>query len=81
MMSTDASVHVVGLDADWLTAQELADLLPGISLSRLSQWRKSGTGPLFHKFGKTVLYCREEVDDWIAETGRRSTADRGRRRR
>lgn len=80
-MSTDASVNVARLDADWLTAQELADKMPGISLDRLSQWRKSGTGPLFHKFGKTVLYCREEVDEWIAETGRRSTADRGRRRR
>lgn len=81
-MSADSSVEfVAGLDSKWMTADELAEALPGITLGRLSQWRKDGRGPTFHKFGRTVLYCREEVDAWVADTGRRSTSDRGRRRR
>ncbi|MFB8385559.1 helix-turn-helix transcriptional regulator [Microbacterium sp. NPDC055910] len=80
-MSTGSSVEFVAdLDSKWLTADELAAALPGITLGRLSQWRKDGRGPNFHKFGRTVLYCREEVDEWIAATVRHSTSDRGRRR-
>jgi hypothetical protein len=45
------------------------------SESKFEKMRIIGSGPPFYKFGKTVLYDLNEVDDWIAEQRRESTSD------
>lgn len=63
-------------DIEWLSAQQVADMLPGgVTVGKLERWRRLGGGPIFHKFGKTVAYTRAEVRAWIEETARRSTVD------
>ena len=81
-MAIDSQSLRASVDSEWLTPHELVDRLPWLSLDLLSQWRKSGDGPIFHKFGKQVLYCLDEVNDWVkVGTARRSTADTALRRR
>lgn len=65
-------------DIDWLSPQDVADMLPGgITVGKLERWRRLGGGPVFHKFGKTVAYTRNEVLEWIEQTACRSTSDTG----
>lgn len=59
----------------FLTPQELADLLPGIPLSRLGSWRRTGDGPKYLKFGRTVVYKLSDVDAWMEAQTHRSTGD------
>ncbi len=47
----------------------------GLSESRLAKLRMSGEGPQFLKIGKTVLYLRGAIDEWLAQQMRTSTAD------
>lgn len=64
------------LGIEWLSPHEVADMLPGgVTVGKLERWRRVGDGPVFHKFGKTVAYTRDEVRAWIDETARRSTSD------
>jgi len=53
----------------FLPAQEAAAFLR-ISTVTLSRWRIQGQGPAFRKFGRRVVYSREELITW-AESQRR----------
>ncbi|WP_345752585.1 helix-turn-helix transcriptional regulator [Microbacterium rhizophilus] len=59
----------------FLTPQELADLLPGVPLSRLGSWRRTGDGPPYVKFGRTVVYKLSDIEAWMAAQTHRSTGD------
>lgn len=61
-------------DHNHLRTHQAADYL-GISESTLAKWRVSGTGPVFGKLGRTVIYRRSDLDDWVQENIRRSTSD------
>lgn len=50
----------------------------GVSESYLNTLRSSGGGPLFLKIGRSVRYEKSDLDAWLSERKRRSTADTGR---
>lgn len=52
----------------------LAQLL-SVSERTLERWRVEGTGPSFVKAGRRVLYRREDVEKWLAESARHSTSE------
>lgn len=43
--------------------------------STLAKHRCYGTGPVYQKMGKRVLYCAADLDAWAATTRRTSTSD------
>lgn len=50
----------------------------GLSPRTLEKYRVTGGGPLFHKFGRRVLYSEEDLATWAESKRRRSTSDLGR---
>ncbi|WEV69475.1 hypothetical protein OZX73_00825 [Bifidobacterium sp. ESL0775] len=58
-----------------MTTDEASAYIP-ISKQQLAQMRYRGTGPRYLKPSpRTVLYCKGDVDDWLASSVRVSTAD------
>ena len=49
----------------------------GISGRWLEKLRVIGGGPIYYKFGRRVLYRKEDLDAWAAARRRRSTSDSG----
>jgi hypothetical protein len=47
-----------------------------LSKQRLAKLRLMGTGPQYHKVGRSVLYDRAVLDSWIASHRCRSTSER-----
>lgn len=64
----------------FLTAAEAATLLR-VSLVTLGRWRIEGCGPRFRKFGRRVVYLRDDLISWADAQGRASTSDPGRQLR
>ena len=53
----------------------------GLSSSLLEKLRCNGGGPVFRRLGqRRVVYAREDLDRWVSENGRTSTADADARR-
>lgn len=50
---------------------------PLISAGTLERWRSEGSGPVYVKAGRRVLYRREDLLAWAESRIRRSTADEG----
>jgi predicted DNA-binding transcriptional regulator AlpA len=53
------------LQHDYLTTEQLAELIPGVTLRQLANWRSEGRGPRYRKLGKSILYDLHEVEEWI----------------
>jgi predicted DNA-binding transcriptional regulator AlpA len=49
----------------------------GLSPSTLEKKRLTGTGPVYRKVGKVVVYTPEDLDEWLDANRRRSTSDPG----
>jgi predicted DNA-binding transcriptional regulator AlpA len=60
---------------DYLSPEQVCEMLPGITKSTLAQWRYMGAGPRYRKLGKSVVYVRQEVVDWVESSARSSTAE------
>jgi hypothetical protein len=59
----------------YLTPDQVAELVPGLTRGKLAQMRFQGTGPNFRKpTAKTVLYVESEVVAWVESTARWGTA-------
>ncbi len=62
----------------YLTAQDAANILR-LSIRTLERMRVEGTGPRYHKAGPgkraRVLYCRDELDEWLRSKMFNSTAE------
>lgn len=56
-----------------LTSGEAAQLLR-LRPATLRAWRCRGAGPPFHKVGDRVRYSRRDLDAWLANQRRESTA-------
>ena len=65
----------VPLSHKYLSPQQVADQLPGISTGTLAMWRHEGRGPRYRKLGRIVLYAADEVDKWVDESAREGTID------
>ena len=50
---------------DCLTSAELA-ARRGVVEATVRTWRKRGLGPVFYKFGASVVYLRDDVEAWEA---------------
>ena len=59
-----------------LTDVEAADFL-GLKPKTLARWRWKGQGPVFRKVGRKVRYARNDLEEYIASSARRSTTDPG----
>jgi predicted DNA-binding transcriptional regulator AlpA len=59
-----------------LTQAETSEWLR-LSERTLERWRVSGSGPVFVKLGKRVLYRQADLDEWIASHAVRSTSEAG----
>lgn len=60
---------------DYLTPQQAADLVPGMTITNLAQLRFKGRGPKFLKpTPRTVVYRRRDVIEWLEASERTSTA-------
>jgi hypothetical protein len=48
-----------------------------LSVQRLARLRLDGTGPVYSRAGRSVLYLRQDLDSWLHANRRRSTSDSG----
>ena len=60
----------------YMTTKEAAAHL-GLSDRTLESYRSKGGGPVFHYFGRRVLYLLDDLREWAAERRRSSTSDTG----
>jgi hypothetical protein len=58
----------------FFTQQEIANALK-VSTKTLESMRQKGTGPLFKKFGRRVLYAQADVQAFLDERSFRSTSE------
>jgi predicted DNA-binding transcriptional regulator AlpA len=59
---------------EYMRSPEMARYLC-IGKSMPPKWRFTGYGPPYIKAGKTVLYRRRDVDQWVASRLQRPTPD------
>lgn len=60
----------------YLTPDQAAELVPGMTTSGLAQLRYIGEGPKFLKpTPRKVVYRERDVIDWLEASERTSTAD------
>ena len=56
-------------DTVWLSPEQVADPVPGVTVKALRDMRSGGTGPAYYKptgdRGKITLYAAHEVDAWV----------------
>ncbi|MCU1362769.1 MAG: hypothetical protein JWM55_597 [Acidimicrobiaceae bacterium] len=59
----------------YLSPDQVARLIPGMSKGALAQLRYTGKGPRFLKpTPKTVVYVESEVIEWLENSGRDKTS-------
>lgn len=60
----------------YLAPQEVAEMIPGMTVANLAQLRFKGQGPRFMKpSARVVVYDREDVIAWLESTKRSGTAE------
>lgn len=56
--------------------EEIAEMIPGMTIAKLSQLRFKGDGPPYYKpTAKTVVYDEAQVIEWLESTARTGTAE------
>lgn len=48
-----------------LVMEDVAKMIPTVSLATLRYWRQTGYGPKSAKIGKRVVYRESDVQTWI----------------
>lgn len=69
-MTTAMNSDNAGLSHVFLSLDELAAALPGVTKSTLAMWRYEGKGPRYRKLGRIVVYALDEVEKWIEDGAR-----------
>jgi predicted DNA-binding transcriptional regulator AlpA len=72
--STKLQASAEGSHATFLTQNEVAALLR-LSPRTLERHRLAGTGPVYVKLGRRVVYKREAVEAWAAANTFTSTSE------
>ena len=62
------------MDKQLLTQQHLSDLID-VSERTLERWRVEGSGPVFCRAGRKVLYRSDDVEEWLLANRRTSTSE------
>lgn len=53
----------------WLSAEQVAAKVPGLTVVKLADMRDRRTGPAYYKpTVRTVVYLESEINAWIAQT-------------
>lgn len=52
--------------SEWLTEQAVAELL-NLTAEGVRYMRRTGRGPVYHRFGRAVRYHRPDVDRWTEQ--------------
>lgn len=68
-MTTLAGGGSMQLSHQFLSPDQVAELLPGVSRQTLAMWRYEHKGPKFYKLGRKVVYALDELEEWIAASG------------
>ena len=50
---------------DYVTEQQFADSPPRKHIRTVMRWRERGEGPPFVRLGKTVLYRKAAIREWL----------------
>lgn len=62
----------------YLSPQEVADMIPGMTVGNLNQLRFKSQGPRYMKpSNRVVVYDRADVIEWLESTKRHGTVDQG----
>ncbi|MCR2764974.1 helix-turn-helix domain-containing protein [Microbacterium sp. zg.B48] len=48
-----------------LRPEDVVELIPGLSVKLLAQWRYERRGPRYYKVGRIVLYPFEDLEQWF----------------
>ena len=71
--NTAAGTWSTSLTQSLMTTPEVADLLQVAEIT-LRKWRLNGAGPRFVRCGSNIRYCRDDIDQWIADRTVASTS-------
>jgi hypothetical protein len=58
----------------YVNTKKAAEILE-VSPLTLRNWRVSGNGPRYRKFGRLVRYARTDLEKWADKDTRESTSD------
>ncbi|GEK86668.1 helix-turn-helix domain-containing protein [Microbacterium aerolatum] len=64
-MSTVNTTESPDVGHEFVKPQEVARLIPGLTVKKLAEWRYERRGPDYYKFGRVILYDVEELKAWI----------------
>jgi predicted DNA-binding transcriptional regulator AlpA len=67
--------RTVALNLKHIVNTEAAAHLLNVSAVTLAKWRVTGEGPRFLKFGRSVKYRISDLEEWIQDQQRESTAE------
>jgi hypothetical protein len=60
----------------WLSPEQVLEIVPGLSREGLAMLRFNGTGPRYSKPSpRKVVYSRTAIDEWLKANERNSTKD------
>lgn len=60
-----------------LITQEAAAEKLRVRPKTLTRWRWAGKGPAYRKVGRKVFYVADDLEEYLAQSRRRSTSDPG----
>jgi excisionase family DNA binding protein len=63
MTNTDSKNNELDAQPRMRTPQ--AAVYVGLSKRTLEKWRRSRTGPAFHRLGRAVVYDRRDLDEFL----------------
>lgn len=72
-MTTSTDESPAGLSHVFLSPDEVAAAIPGITKNTLAMWRYEGRGPRYRKLGRVVVYALDELEAWIEDGARDRT--------
>ncbi|WP_404473585.1 hypothetical protein [Microbacterium aerolatum] len=64
-MSTPRTTTAPDLGHEFVKPQDVALLIPGLTVKKLAEWRYERRGPDYYKFGRVILYDVSELKEWI----------------
>jgi len=73
-MTTTRDSGPSGLSHVFLSPDEVAAAIPGITKNTLAMWRYEGKGPRYRKLGRVVVYALDELEAWIEDGARDRTS-------